>query len=100
MEIQHSKGLLHTKADVLSRTPKRKCKRTNCPDCTEMSRKCQTTHCIDDLNTVKDGNVSCFSVQSVITDKETDNETDGDTDSVRGFLATHLPIRPVNVNTE
>ncbi|VDI45138.1 Hypothetical predicted protein [Mytilus galloprovincialis] len=56
----------------------------------------KTTDCIDDLNTVKDGHASCLSVQSVIND----TETDGDTDSVRGCLATHLAIRPVNVNTE
>ncbi|CAG2199128.1 unnamed protein product [Mytilus edulis] len=71
-------------------------------ECTEMKtdieyfENVKTTDCIDDLNTVKDGHASCLSVQSVIND----TETDGDTDSVRGCLATHLAIRPVNVNTE
>ncbi|CAC5378633.1 unnamed protein product [Mytilus coruscus] len=102
MEIQHLKGSLHTNADGLSRTPKRKCKRINCPECTEMKtdieyfENVKTTDCIDDLNTVKDGHDSCLSIQSVIND----TETDGDTDSVRGCLVTHLAIRPVNVNTE
>ncbi|CAC5365137.1 unnamed protein product [Mytilus coruscus] len=102
MEIQHRKGSLHTNADGLSCTPKRKCKRINCPECTEMKtdieyfENVKTTDCIDDLNTVKDGHASCLSIQSVIND----TETDGDTDSVRGCLATHLAIRPVNVNPE
>ncbi|CAC5389604.1 unnamed protein product [Mytilus coruscus] len=102
MEIQHRKGSLHTNADGLSRTPKRKYKRINCPDCTEMKtdieyfENIKTTNCIEDLNTVKDGHASCLSIQSVIND----TETDGDTDSVRGCLATNLAIRPVNVNTE
>ncbi|CAC5404126.1 unnamed protein product [Mytilus coruscus] len=106
MEIQHRKGSLHTNADGLSRTPKRKCKQINCPECTEMKtdieyieyfENVKTKDCIDDLNTVKDSHASsCLSIQSVIND----TETDGDTDSVRGCLATHLAIRPVNVNTE
>ncbi|CAC5414061.1 unnamed protein product [Mytilus coruscus] len=100
MEIQHRKGSLHTDADGLSRTPKRKCKRINCPECTKMKtdieyfENVKTTDCIDDLNTVKDGHASCLSIQSVI------NSFDGDADSVRGCLATHLAIRPVNVNPE
>ncbi|VDI34880.1 Hypothetical predicted protein [Mytilus galloprovincialis] len=93
MEIQHRKGSLHTNADGLSRTPKRKCKRINCPECTEMKtdieyfENVKTTDCIDDLNTVKDGHASCLSVQSVIND----TETDGDTDSVRGEVV----LRPI-----
>ncbi|VDI77114.1 Hypothetical predicted protein [Mytilus galloprovincialis] len=66
------------------------------PSYIEYFENVKTTDCIDDLNTVKDGHASCLSVQSVIND----TETDGDTDSVRGCLATHLAIRPVNVNTE
>ncbi|VDI63585.1 Hypothetical predicted protein [Mytilus galloprovincialis] len=66
------------------------------PSYIEYFENVKTTDCIDDLNTVKDGHASCLSIQSVIND----TETDGDTDSVRGCLATHLAIRPVNVNTE
>jgi len=36
IDIQHRKGNLHRNADGLSRKPNRKCKRQNCPDCTEM----------------------------------------------------------------
>ncbi|CAC5364025.1 unnamed protein product [Mytilus coruscus] len=57
MVIQHRKGSLHTNADGLSRTPKRKCKRINYPECTEMKtdieyfENVKTTDCIDLLMT-------------------------------------------------
>ena len=102
MEIQHRKGSQHKNADGLSRTPKRKCKRENCPDCTEMEQgieyfeNVKTTDSKDDLNTVKDVQTSYSSIHSVIHA----TQKDGDTDTVRDCLTTQSGISPVNVCEE
>lgn len=102
IDIQHRRGAQHTNADGLSRTPTKKCKRPNCPDCTEMDtdieyfEQAKTKDGKDDSNTVKDVQASYLRVHSVVDA----TVNGGDTDTVRDCQTTHLGVSPVNVSDE
>ncbi|KAK3090931.1 hypothetical protein FSP39_015821 [Pinctada imbricata] len=50
IEIQHRRGSKHQNADSLSRIPHIKCKRTDCPDCTDQTRvnSLKVSSCMDE----------------------------------------------------